>query len=206
MQILARHTLIKYNWTLKYFLTCEDSDEFERFKSDPKEFAPSSSIAVTALKDFRIKDTFNYLYSSIKTKLVEGQEPEEIKTDLALDAINSKINKYLRFLDKCIVIVSSKIAYETKRLEEQMQLVQVFNESQEEDEEFDKTIHEVSDFYKKEINVISFCKEKDVKLLSEIKEEKLKQEGIRIAIAERKSVFHFSSHWNQKKPIEYWKL
>ena len=188
MQILSRHTLIKYDWTLKFFLTCENSDDFERLKNDPKEFAPSSSIAVTALKDFRIKDTINYLYSSIKSKLVKDQEPEEIKTDLELDEINEKISKYINFLEKSIVVITSKVLYEKNRYEEQEQMVRAFEETQEDDPELEKTFRDVAEFYRKEMEVIKFCMEKDAKLLSDVKEEKSKQEGIKMAIAERKSV------------------
>ena len=141
---------MKYDPTLKFFLTCENSEEFERLKSDPKEFSGSSSIAVTTLKNFQFKDTFNYLYSSLKSKLVSSTEPEEVKAGLELSVITDKIAQYLRFLDKNIVLLTSKIEFEKKCLEEQGKLTKMFEDVQEDDAELERTFRNVAELHRKE--------------------------------------------------------
>jgi len=188
LQILANHTLLKYDWTLHHFLTCKETQEFEKFKSDPSEFAVEQSIAVSAIKDFRIKDTVNILYSTIKTKWRNNEEPEEIKTDLEFPEITKAINKYIEFLDKNIALIQTRIAYMKTLYDEQIDISNSFQGLKDSDAELENTYSDTALQYEHESDFTKFCIERDSKLLSEIKEEKLKQEGIRNAIADRKTV------------------
>lgn len=147
--MLTENSLLKYDPTLKYFLTCENSDEFEKIKNDPKEFSEDSSIAVNSLKNLRLQDTLNYLYFSLKSKFGDGAEPQEIQIELQLEGIKKKIDHYLPFLDKNIAILEAKVEFQKSYLNEQEELAKAFEEIQDDDAELEKTFKSVAEYHTK---------------------------------------------------------
>eukprot|EP00826_Nyctotherus_ovalis_P003661 TRINITY_DN10754_c0_g4_i6.p2 TRINITY_DN10754_c0_g4~~TRINITY_DN10754_c0_g4_i6.p2 ORF type:complete len:193 (+),score=75.79 TRINITY_DN10754_c0_g4_i6:878-1456(+) len=188
MQILANDGLVKYDATLKFFLTCENFEEFEQFKSNPNDFVQSTAMGMLNLKELEIKDTFNYIYSSIKTKLVKNEEPQEMKSGLELETLDGKVLSYINFLNKMTSLIEFRIEYTKQRLEEQKKLVKALGSTQDNDPELERTFQDMGSFYEKEESVISIALKNDMRLLSEIKARKLKQEGIHNAIIDRKNV------------------
>ncbi len=154
LQLLSRHTLAKYDHTLKFFLTCENSEEFERFKSDPREFASTRSIAVATMRNLQFKDTLNYIYSSLKARLVENAEPEETKCDLHLDEIDLRIAHYLKFLEQNVGLISARLAFQKQCLEEHKSLAKTLEETQDEDAELERTLRSVAEFHRKEASYL----------------------------------------------------
>jgi len=189
MQILANDSLIKYDSTLKFFLTCENFEEFEQFKNNPNDFVQSNSMGMPELKKMEIKDTFNYIYSSIKTKLIKNEEPQEMKSGLELDMLNEKVQNYINFLNKMIALIKFKIDHTKRRLEDQKKLIKTLETTQDSDPELERTFQDMANFYEKEEFIISKSLKNDINLLNEIKAVKLKQEGIYNAIKDRKNVF-----------------
>eukprot|EP00826_Nyctotherus_ovalis_P003660 TRINITY_DN10754_c0_g4_i5.p1 TRINITY_DN10754_c0_g4~~TRINITY_DN10754_c0_g4_i5.p1 ORF type:complete len:309 (+),score=113.04 TRINITY_DN10754_c0_g4_i5:878-1804(+) len=187
MQILANDGLVKYDATLKFFLTCENFEEFEQFKSNPNDFVQSTAMGMLNLKELEIKDTFNYIYSSIKTKLVKNEEPQEMKSGLELETLDGKVLSYINFLNKMTSLIEFRIEYTKQRLEEQKKLVKALGSTQDNDPELERTFQDMGSFYEKEESVISIALKNDMRLLSEIKARKLKQEGIHNAIIDRKN-------------------
>jgi hypothetical protein len=185
IQLLAKHTLIKYDPTLKFFLTYENYEEFERVKNSQNEVVEADSTGSNGGRNLGIKDTFNYLYSSIKTKL---GDPQSTKSDIQLDEINEKSVKHISFLNKIIGLTSSRIAYQRKKAEEQLELSTACKEIKDESGEVKEVSKALGSSFKKESAAISYLLTNDTKLLSQLKEKKLKQEGIQAAIAERKAV------------------
>lgn len=184
IQLLAKHTLIKYDPTLKFFLTCENYEEFERAKNNPNEVVAVDSTSST-VKNFGLKDTFSYLYSSIKTKLADNQTT---KSDIQLNEINGKSIKHVNFLTKIIALTTARIAYRKKEIDEQLQLSKAFKEIKDEKGEVNKVFKGLSSSFTKETTVTSYLLSNDANLLNQLKEKKLKQEGIQAAIAERIAV------------------
>ena len=147
--MLTENSLLKYDPTLKNFLTCENSEEFEKIKNDPREFAEDSSIAVNSLKNLHLQDTLNYLYFSLKSKFGEGAEPQEIQIELQLEEIKKKIDHYLPFLDKNITILEAKVEFQKSYLNEQEELAKAFEEIQDDDTELEKTFKSVAEYHTK---------------------------------------------------------
>ena len=185
IQLLAKHTLIKYDPTLKFFLTCENYEEFEKVKNSPNEVIDADSSGCNGGKNFGIKNTFNFFYSSIKTRFGDLQYT---KSDIPLDEINEKSMRHVGFLNKMIGLTSSRIAYQRKKAEEQLELSKAFKELKDENGEVKEVFKVLGSSFKRESAVISCLITNDTKLLSQLKEKKLKQEGIQTAIAERKAV------------------
>lgn len=189
MQILAHDSLIKYDSTLKFFLTCENFEEFEQFKSNPNDFVQSNTMGMLPLKEMQIKDTFNYLYSSIKTKLVKNEEPLEMKSGLELETLDEKVLNYVNFLNKMVALITFRIEHTKRRLEDHGKLVKALETTQDSDPEIEQTFQDLASFYEGEEAIISKALKNDIQLLNEIKATKLKQEGIHNAIIDRKNVF-----------------
>jgi hypothetical protein len=147
LQMLARHTLIKYDPTVKRFLTCENSEEFEQYKNDPREFTAEASIPVESLKKLQIQDTIKYLYSSLKSRLFESSEPQETQAGLELDVIADKIAKYMPFLDKSVKLLEENMEFAKQYVKEQEQVAKAFEDVQDDDAELETTFKSVSKYY-----------------------------------------------------------
>ena len=149
LQILAQHSLIKYDSTFKFFLTSEDTEEFEKLKNDPQQFSGESSIAVTSLKKLQLQDTFNFLYSTIKSRYFDKSEPQEIQTALKLAEICGKINKFLPILDKRIALLESRIAFNKIFASGNEDLASSLEDLQEEDPDLEKVINDSAEYHMK---------------------------------------------------------
>ncbi len=78
--MLSRHNILKYDSTLRFFLTCENTQEFERHKNDPSGyFSNYNSRALGALSELKIRDAFNFMYSSVKSYYFDNTEPPEFQ-------------------------------------------------------------------------------------------------------------------------------
>ncbi len=149
LQMLGKHSLLKYDPTFKVFLTCEDPEEFERSKQDPRCQAAESSIPMNSLRRFQLHDTFNYLYSSIKSKLFDKSEPEEIQIGPKLDEILEKIAKYVPFLEKSIYVLEESLRYQKHFAMSQETVAKTFESAKDADPELEKTCQSVMDYHSK---------------------------------------------------------
>lgn len=187
LQMLAKHPIVKYDPTFKIFLTCEDADEFESFKSNCTAQSKESSIPIASLKKLQLQDTFNYFYSSLKTKYLDTSEPEEVQTGLKLEEISAKILKYVPVLEKHIALVEGRVSYSKKQAEELEELKNAWEEVREKDAELSKVMGDAAEYSRERGQIHKAAVECDRKVLAEIKEEKLRLEGINLAILDRKS-------------------
>lgn len=147
--MLARHPVINTDPIFKLFLTCVDSNEFEKIKTDENESTKESSIAVTSIKQLKFQDTFNYLYSSIKNKIFDKTEPQEIQIAIKLDEVSDKITKYLQIIDKLVQMIEQNVIFNKNAINYQEELAGSFQGLQEEDSELQKTINIISQYHKK---------------------------------------------------------
>eukprot|EP00826_Nyctotherus_ovalis_P003490 TRINITY_DN10711_c0_g1_i6.p1 TRINITY_DN10711_c0_g1~~TRINITY_DN10711_c0_g1_i6.p1 ORF type:complete len:161 (-),score=31.34 TRINITY_DN10711_c0_g1_i6:507-989(-) len=110
--MLAQNSLLKHDPTLFVFLTY-DTDEFEEYKQAHKSASnhEGASIPLASLKNFQLNDTFSYLYDSIKAKLFDAAEPEEVQISIPLDDILKRINEYVPFIDKNIELLDHSISF-----------------------------------------------------------------------------------------------
>ncbi len=149
LQILSQHAMIKYDPTFKFFLACESSEEFDKLKADPQPFMGESSIAVASLKKLQFHDTFNYLYSSIKSRYFDKEEPQEIQTGLKLIEIGEKIAKYLPVIAKQIALLEARLAFQKDFASGQEDLANMLEDLPEEDAELEKALNDSSEYYLK---------------------------------------------------------
>eukprot|EP00826_Nyctotherus_ovalis_P049380 TRINITY_DN5968_c0_g1_i5.p1 TRINITY_DN5968_c0_g1~~TRINITY_DN5968_c0_g1_i5.p1 ORF type:complete len:316 (-),score=98.12 TRINITY_DN5968_c0_g1_i5:154-1101(-) len=184
--MLSQHALIRYNMTFKIFLTCESAEEFEEFKNNSGYAYGESSIMMNSLKKFNIQDSFNYLYSAIKTKYFDTTEPEEIKTSLELDEINGKISKYLPVIEKYIELLNCEIKFYKEHVARQDDLSSALEDVIESDGDFEKCLNDAAEYYMKASLVNRTCVKYSEQVLAEIKRERLSLEGIKSAITSRK--------------------
>lgn len=110
--MLAQNSLLKHDPTLFVFLTY-DTDEFEEYKQAHKSTSnhEGASIPLASLKNFQLNDTFSYLYGSIKAKLFDAVEPEEVQISIPLDDLLKKIDEYIPFIDKNIELLDHSIGF-----------------------------------------------------------------------------------------------
>ena len=179
--------MIKQDDTFKAFLTCEDSEKFEKYKNNSSKAIGGSSIPMESLKKLQIQDTFNYFYSSFKTKYFDTSEPQEIQTDLKFDEIKTKILKYLSVIERQISLLEGRINFNKKYSEEELNIAKELSNFQEEDTEFKRILENAGSYFKKSSEVYNCCMEHDKKALSEMKREKFRLEGINAAILDRKT-------------------
>ncbi len=152
LQILAQHPVVGADTMLRQFLACENPADFERLKAESTVgAAESSSLAVSALRRFQIKDSFNYLYSSIKSRIfAKGQpEPADMQTPLKLPRICEKIAVYLPVLEKQISILEKRIAFHKAQASEQEDLANMLEDLPEDDLGLERTLNDASEFYVK---------------------------------------------------------
>jgi hypothetical protein len=184
LEILSKHPMIKYDSIFKAFLTHE---EFEKYKQECLSKPGEQSIPMHSLKNLQLQDTFNYFYSSLKTRYFDTIEPEEVQTGLKLEEISAKILNYTPILEKYIGLMETRISFNKKYAGDEVNLINEFENIQGENSELNKVICGVIN-YNREFSLN--CKasiEHDKKVLAEIKSEKLKLEGIILAISERKA-------------------
>lgn len=181
IQILARHTFIKYDPTLKLFLTCENSEEFERAKCAPQDVSAPNPLTPT-IKKFRLSDTFNCFYTSGKAKTLQTY------VDKIGHELTEKNEKYINFLNKNITLLNTRISYQKMKIIDQAKITKSMEELKNGNIELECILKGLSNSYSKEAEILKLYIENDIQLLNLIKEEKVRQEGIKTAIAEYKSV------------------
>lgn len=66
------------------------------------------------MKGFQIKDTLELLYKLLQSKFLIKNEPAEIQSEISLDVIEHKINKYLPAVEKTVVSIENSIKFYKK--------------------------------------------------------------------------------------------
>jgi hypothetical protein len=110
--MIAQNSLLKYDPMLHVFLTYE-TEEFDEFKQPRKSLnsTEGSSIPLTSLKNLQLNDAFAYLYGSIKAKLFDTAEPEELQIGIKLNDILKQINEYTPFIEKSIESLENRLGF-----------------------------------------------------------------------------------------------
>ncbi len=111
LEMLVKHPQFRVAKTLRAFLTCEKTEEFEAYKARPHENLGNNSLVLASLKSLRVKDTVKIIYSLIKSKFVIKDEPADVQSMISFDDIVMKIDKYLPLLKMSAKLVDGQIEF-----------------------------------------------------------------------------------------------
>lgn len=190
LDVLSKHTNYANSVALKMFSSCMSSEEFEAYKARPKNAGGAISkdsivIVMKTFKDFHIKDSLEMLYDLLKVKLKTKGEPAEIQSDINIEDIEKRINKYLPIMNLSLKSIENNIEFQKKLISSIRDISILLSDQDINNQELqNKSIS----YYNQNAVLINSNIDMDIKLLKEIREEKIKLEGIKIAFKERSLV------------------
>ncbi len=154
LQMIGKHSQLKYDPSFRMFLTCESAEDFEHYKEDPRIGAEPSSIPLASLKRLQLQDTLSYICSSIRTKLFDKGEPEELRLGSRLEEVLDKIAHYVPFLEKSIAVLEEHLAYQKHFAASQETIAKALEGINDADPELEKTCQSVADYQSKYAGLI----------------------------------------------------
>eukprot|EP00826_Nyctotherus_ovalis_P018167 TRINITY_DN15419_c0_g1_i11.p1 TRINITY_DN15419_c0_g1~~TRINITY_DN15419_c0_g1_i11.p1 ORF type:complete len:161 (+),score=37.93 TRINITY_DN15419_c0_g1_i11:616-1098(+) len=122
LSMLGKHPHYKTAKPLHAFLTCDKAEEFETYKAKSAT-EKKESLILAQLKNLQLKDTFNLLYSLVKTKLFTSEEPTDIQTVVNFDSVLSKIDSFIPLLQMLLHSIEGDIKFKREHARAEADLV-----------------------------------------------------------------------------------
>ena len=157
LQMLGRNTVLKYDLSLKVFLTCENQEEFAKWKNEHKQEINKGMFNIEMRNGANFNDALDFICNSLKTRFFTKLEPEEIKIGGKLDDNLRKIIQYLPFLDKNIKLIEEKDEFENNYSISEEALVESISKIDCEDINLGKTFKAIIDFHIKRAAALRVC-------------------------------------------------
>jgi len=126
--MLGKHPHYKTSKPLHIFLV--QDKEFENYKTKTS-IEQKESLILTQLKNFQLKDTFNLLYSLVKTKFFAQIEPTDIQTIVNFDNVLKQIDKYIPILSMLLKTIEGDIEFKKECIKTQIEIVRTLLEGHE---------------------------------------------------------------------------
>lgn len=148
LQMLASNPLIKHDPSLFVFLTSKDRTQFDQYKQDnqPITLEQLPSIPLTLIKNLQFNDTINFFYDSIKGKIIDKPEPEELKINLDLGVTLVKIQQYTIFLNKNISLLETSLKFKKHYVNYNDEITHCIKSINVDKPELTKSIKEIESF------------------------------------------------------------
>jgi len=126
LRILMKDTEIKHAEPLRIFLTCNNYDEFEKYKRQHPITSltnTSMTIPVELFKNLQIIDGIKSLFNSAKSTFIDTLEPTEFQITSTINSLMDKITKYAPFINKSIESIEENIEFYKRQAKNQHQII-----------------------------------------------------------------------------------